>query len=146
MMNLVAALGSADRDFIWNYIVRYDGAIAGDAETEKMGRALMECALNFYRDFIEPTKKVYTPTEAERAQLQTLAAYLRESQGAGAEEIEKKIYDLGRDNYDKPGKIFPLLYRSILGQERGPRLGAFIRLATPAKIVELLDDAVARTA
>ncbi len=146
MMNAVAALGSADRDFIWNYIVRYDAAIAGDPETEKMGRALMECALNFYRDFVEPTKKLYAPTDAERSQLRTLVAYLRENQGASAEEIEKKIYDLGRENYDKPGKIFPLLYRSILGQERGPRLGAFIRLATPARIVELLDDTIARSA
>jgi lysyl-tRNA synthetase class 1 len=145
MMNLVAALGSSDRDFIWKYIVRYDGSIAGDPETEKMGRALMECALNFYRDFIEPTKKVYTPADLERAQLQTLAAYLRENQDASAEEIEKKIYDLGRENYDKPGKIFPLLYRSILGQERGPRLGAFIRLATPARVAELLDTTIART-
>jgi lysyl-tRNA synthetase class 1 len=146
MMNLVAALGSPDRDFIWRYIVRYDASIAGDPETEKMGRALMECALNFYRDFIEPTKKIYAPTEVERAQLKALAAYLRDSQDASAEEIEKKIYDLGRENYDKPGKIFPLLYRSILGQERGPRLGAFIRLATPARVVELLDATIARSA
>ncbi len=72
MMNAVAALGSSDRDFIWKYIVRYDASIAGDPETEKMGRALMECALNFYRDFVEPTKKLYTPTDAERAQLKTL--------------------------------------------------------------------------
>jgi lysyl-tRNA synthetase class 1 len=146
MMNLVAALGSSDRDFIWKYIVRYDASISGDPETEKMGRALMECALNFYRDFIEPTKKNYAPTEVERAQLKALAAYLRDSQDASAEEIEKKIYDLGRENYDKPGKIFPLLYRSILGQERGPRLGAFIRLATPARVIELLDATIARTA
>ena len=145
MMNAVAALGSSDRDFIWNYIVRYDVSIAGDPETEKMGRALMECALNFYRDFVEPTKKLYTPSDTERIQLKTLEAYLRENQSAGAEEIEKKIYDLGRENYDKPGKIFPLLYRSILGQERGPRLGAFIRLATPARVVELIDAAIART-
>jgi lysyl-tRNA synthetase class 1 len=146
MMNLVAALGSSDRDFIWNYIVRYDAAIAGDAETEKMGRMLMECALNYYRDFIEPTKKLYAPTDAERTQLKALEAYLRENLGASAEEIEKKIYDLGRENYEKPGKIFPLLYRSILGQERGPRLGAFIKLATPVRVVELLDAAIARSA
>ncbi len=145
MMNLVAALGSSDRDFIWNYIVRYDASIAGDPETEAMGRLLMECALNFYRDFIEPTKQLYKPSDAERTQLQNLAAYLRENQNASAEEIEKKIYDLGRENYDKPGKIFPLLYRSILGQERGPRLGAFIKLATPARILELLDATIARS-
>ncbi len=145
MMNLVAALGSSDREFIWNYLVRYDASIAGDPETEAMGRALMQCALNFYRDFIEPTKKLYTPSDAERAQLKNLETYLRENQEAGAEDIEKKIYDLGRENYDKPGKIFPLLYRSLLGQERGPRLGAFIRLATPARIVELLDATIARS-
>jgi lysyl-tRNA synthetase, class I len=146
IMNLVAALGSSDRDFIWNYLVRYDASIAGDSETEAMGRALMECALNFYRDFIEPAKKLYAPSDQERAQLKNLAQYLAANPAAAADEIEKTIYDLGRENYDKPGKIFPLLYRSILGQERGPRLGAFIRLATPARVVELLDATIARSA
>jgi lysyl-tRNA synthetase class 1 len=143
MMNAVGALGTSDRGHIWEYLVRYDASIAGDPETEAMGRALMECALNFYRDFI--VREPYTPSDTQRAQLKSLAAYLVENQGASAEEIEKKIYDLGRENYDKPGKIFPLLYRSILGQERGPRLGAFIRLATPARIVELLDATIGRT-
>jgi lysyl-tRNA synthetase, class I len=144
MTNVVGALGTSERDHIWDYLVRYDASIAGDPETEAMGRLLMECALNFYRDFM--VQEPYTPSAAEREQLKSLAAYLRENQGASAEEIEKKIYDLGRENYDKPGKIFPLLYRSILGQERGPRLGAFIRLATPARIVELLDATIARSA
>ena len=101
----------------------------------------MECALNFYRDFIESTKKPYTPTAAEREQLRELAAWLSANPDAGAEEIEKKVYDLGRTHYDKPGKIFPLIYRVLLGQERGPRLGAFIRLATPVKIAQTLQAA-----
>jgi lysyl-tRNA synthetase, class I len=144
--NLVSALGSSDRDFIWNYITRYDAAVTGNAETEAMGRALMDCALNFYTDFVEPTKKPYAPTDAEREQLKHLALWLAANREATGEEIEKAIYDLGRANYDKPGKIFPLLYRAILGQERGPRLGAFIRLATPARIVELLDATIGREA
>ena len=37
MMNLVAALGSSDRDFIWNYIVRYDPSIAGDRRDREDG-------------------------------------------------------------------------------------------------------------
>ena len=146
MMNLVAALGSSVREFIWKYLTRYDASIMGDPETETMARALMECTLNFYRDLIEPTKIAYVPSDAEREQLKNLAAFLIDNTNASADEIEKKIYDLGREHYDKPGKIFPLMYRSIIGQERGPRLGAFIRLATPAKIVELLDAAIARTA
>jgi lysyl-tRNA synthetase class 1 len=146
MMNLVGALGSSEREFIWKYLVRYDARIAADPETEKMGRALAECTLNYYRDFIEPAKKPYVATPAERAQLETLAGFLRANPGAEAEAIEKSIYEIGRANYEKPGMIFPMLYRSILGQERGPRLGAFIRLATPARMVELIDAAIARAA
>ncbi|HVA78278.1 MAG TPA: lysine--tRNA ligase [Candidatus Binataceae bacterium] len=146
MMNLVGALGSSDPDFMWDYLKRHDAAITGDPETVAMGRALMDCALNFYRDFIEPGKTPYAPSIAEREQLKSLAEFLRANPAAGAEEIEKTIYDLGRANYEKPGKIFPLMYRAILGQERGPRLGAFIRLATPARIIELLEAAIARSA
>ena len=67
-----------------------------------------------------------------------LKAFLDAHPEAPAEEIEKLIYDLGRASYDKPGKIFPLMYRAILGQERGPRLGAVIRLATPQRVSELI--------
>ncbi|HEY6417793.1 MAG TPA: lysine--tRNA ligase [Candidatus Binataceae bacterium] len=146
MMNLVAALGSSDRDFIWSYLTRYDAKIAADPETEAMCRTLMECALNFYTDFVEPAKKPYLPSSGEREQLEKLVEYLTHNPDASAEEIEKKIYDLGREYYDKPGKIFPLMYRAILGQERGPRLGAFIRLATPARVAELVAAAFSRSA
>jgi lysyl-tRNA synthetase class 1 len=142
IMNLVSALGTSDRELIWNYLTGYDPKIASNPETERMGKALMECALNFYADFIEPTKQRYLPQAAERDQLRALLEFLAANGGASAEEIEKKIYDLGRENYDKPGKIFPLIYRVLLGQERGPRLGAFIKLATPKRMVEILNTSL----
>ena len=121
----------------------YDPGITGDAETESLARTLMECALNFYRDFIEPAKQPYAPSEPEREQLRTLSSWLEANPDANAEEIEKAIYDIGRANYDKPGKIFPVIYRTLMGQERGPRLGAFIRLATPEKIAHSLRASLA---
>lgn len=138
IMNLVSALGTNDRDLIWNYLTGYDPKIASNPETERMGKLLMECALNVYADFIEPNKQRYAPRDNEREHLRALLNFLGENPGASAEEIEKKIYDLGRENYDKPGKIFSLLYRVLLGQERGPRLGAFIKLATPQRMIEIL--------
>jgi lysyl-tRNA synthetase, class I len=134
LMNLVPAIGTPDRDLLWKYVVSYDPAIADDSDTERMTRSLVECALNFYRDFIEPTKQLYTPSDSELPQLRGLVDWLNANPDASAEAIERQIYDLGRIHYDKPGNIFPLLYRVLLGQERGPRLGAFIRLATPQKI------------
>lgn len=142
IMNLVPAVGTADRELLWQYIVSYDSAIESDQETAALAHALMECALNFYRDFIEPAKKPYAPSDSEREQLRALADFLKAHPAAAAEEIERSIYDLGRAHYDKPGKIFPLIYRVLLGQERGPRLGAFIRLATPAKIAQALEPAL----
>jgi lysyl-tRNA synthetase, class I len=140
--NLVPAIGSNDDQLIWNYLIAYDPAITADHDTELLARTLMQCAINFYRDFIEGTKQAYTPIDGEREQLQALEAFLSANPTAPAEAIEKAIYDLGRANYDKPGKIFPLLYRVLLGQERGPRLGAFIRLATPGKIAEAINAAL----
>jgi lysyl-tRNA synthetase class 1 len=144
IMNLVPAVGSADRELIWKYLATYDAAIAGDPETEALARNLMECAVNFYHDFVEPGKKPYLPNDAEREQLHALIAYLAANDTASADEIEKAIYELGRVHYDKPGKIFSVLYRVLLGQERGPRLGAFIRLATPAKIVQALESSLVK--
>ncbi len=144
VMNLVSALGTSDRAFIWRYLTHYDSKLTSEPETEAMARVLMECALNYYRDFVEPTKKPYAPSDGERAQLRSLVEYLVKNPDASAEDIEHKIYDLGRENYDKPGKIFPLLYRVILGQERGPRLGAFIRLATPERVAQLVEESLAR--
>src|SRR5262249_30889098 len=109
-----------------------------DPDTEKLTRRLVECALNFYRDFVEPEKRPYAPADSERPQLQALIDWLEANPSATAEQIERQIYDLGRVHYEKPGSIFPLLYKVLLGQQRGPRLGAFIRLATPERIAAAL--------
>jgi lysyl-tRNA synthetase class 1 len=124
-------------------VISYDPGIANDPETERMTRSLVECALNFYQDFVEPTKKPYTASESERPQLRDLTGWLDANRDAPAEEIERQIYEIGRAYYDKPGNVFPLLYRVLLGQERGPRLGAFIRLATPAKIAAAIRSRIA---
>jgi lysyl-tRNA synthetase, class I len=143
IMNLVPAVGSADSDLLWEYLVSYDPRVAADAETEALARSLVDCALNFYRDFIEPAKKPYSPVDSELPQLRALIDWLETNPASTADEIERQIYDLGRAYYEKPGGIFPLLYRVLLGQGRGPRLGAFIRLATPQKIVQALREHIA---
>jgi lysyl-tRNA synthetase, class I len=140
IMNLVSALGTADPDLIWNYLIHYDPAITADAETRKLAGTLVDCALNFYRDFIEPTKNRLAPDPEQRAQIDEIVRFLVSHPDASAEEIEKEIYEVGRRHYDKPGKIFPLLYRVLLGQKQGPRLGVFIKLATPQRIVNLLQE------
>ncbi|HLK87013.1 MAG TPA: lysine--tRNA ligase [Candidatus Binataceae bacterium] len=142
VMNLVAALGSQDRDLIWKYVINYDAGIVSDPDTESMMRTLVDCALNFYRDFIEPNKQRYIPNQDEIGQIRQFAQWLKANREADAESIEKAIYEIGRQHYDKPGKIFPVLYRTILSQDRGPRLGALTALLTPARVLELSERAL----
>ncbi|HLH77257.1 MAG TPA: lysine--tRNA ligase [Candidatus Binataceae bacterium] len=153
IMNLVSALGSDDRQLIRNYLNNYDPAWSKlespmargqrDAKTSALLDRLVDCALNYYRDFVEPTKQRYVASPAERAQLLVLLEFLQHQPEASADEIEKQIYDVGRRYYDKPGKIFPLLYKTLLGQSQGPRLGVFIKLVTPARIAAMLEAALA---
>jgi lysyl-tRNA synthetase, class I len=145
IINVVSAVGTDDPDLVLNYLLSYDPKIAGDPDTSMMIGSLVACALNFYADFVAPTKKRYFPTADERKQLLSLKEFLDRNAEASAEEIEKTIYDLGRANYDKPGKIFPLLYRVILWQERGPRLGALIRILKPFRVSGIIADALAAT-
>ncbi len=142
IMNLVGALGTSERPLIWSYLRRSDPKLEGDPETRALAESLLQCALNFYADFVEPNKQRYVPAGAEREQLEALRDYLNSHGDASGDEIERAIYDLGRRYYGTPGEIFPLLYRVLLGQERGPRLGAFNRLATPARIAEMLKEAL----
>jgi lysyl-tRNA synthetase class 1 len=139
IMNLVSALGTSDPELIWNYLTHYDPAIQEDENTRTLAARLVQCALNFYHDFVEPTKQRYQPSTEEQAQINELVNFLNQNPEAPAEQIEKEIYEVGRRHYDKPGKIFPLLYKVLLGQKQGPRLGVFIKLATPQRIANLLE-------
>jgi lysyl-tRNA synthetase class 1 len=139
VMNLVPAIGSYERDLLWRYLVSYDPAIEQDADTERVAHTLLQCAFNFYKDFVEPSKKDYEFSDVELTQLKEVLELLEGLFAESAEEIEKKLYDIGRKHYpDKPGKIFPVIYKAILGQERGPRLGSFIRLARPDNLANRL--------
>ena len=75
IMNLVSALGTSDTELIWNYLTHYDPGINGDDETRALAGTLVECALNFYRDFVEPTKHRHAPDAAERAQIEEIVRF-----------------------------------------------------------------------
>jgi lysyl-tRNA synthetase class I len=38
----------------------------------------------------------------------------------------------------EPHKLFKLLYLSLIGQEKGPRLGSFIKMIGQEKTIEIL--------
>lgn len=137
--HLVPSLASDDPALIWQYLTRYDPQVAADPDTEALARTLTQCAINFYNDFIRPTAQFRLPqTAEEQEQLSALAEFLEQNPDAGGEAIEHRIYEIGRRFYDRPGRIFTFLYAVLMGQERGPRLGAFIRLRGAEAVAAML--------
>ena len=117
-------------------------------------------AINYYRDFVAPTKKFREPTDSERAALQDLRDALSNMPaGSSAEDIQNVVYEIGRREPfldhkklakdGRPGVSldwFNMLYQVLLGQEKGPRFGSFVAVYGVQNAVNMIDGALARSA
>jgi lysyl-tRNA synthetase, class I len=142
LLNLVAASNAHDKDVLWGFIRRH--APDASAVSHPLLDKLAGYAVRYYEDFVRPKKKFRAPDEVEAQALRALSdALAKAPAGAGAEELQGILYDVGRaiPRYqdlaakgatpDKPGVSnawFGAIYQVLLGEERGPRFGSFIEL------------------
>jgi lysyl-tRNA synthetase class 1 len=160
LLSLVTASNAANAETLWGFITRYRPGVT--ASTHPRLAALVEYAINYYRDFVAPAKKFRAPTAAERAALLDLREALAQlPPNATAEAIQEVVYEVGRREpfLDKTGKIktkdgkpgvaldwFNMLYQVLLGQEKGPRFGSFVAAYGLANTIAMIDGALARSA
>ena len=58
-----------------------------------------------------------------------------------SEEIQTKIYEIGKNNnFKNLREFFKLIYQVLLGQDTGPRLGSFIKVFGIEKTYKLIID------
>ncbi|MGB3864429.1 MAG: lysine--tRNA ligase [Xanthobacteraceae bacterium] len=158
LLTLVSSSNAENAETLWGFIGRYRPGVT--PQTHPALDALVGYAINYYRDFVAPTKRFRAPTEAERAALSDLRDALSQlPEAAGAEDIQNVVYEIGRRepflDHRKTGKDgrpgvslewFNMLYQVLLGQEKGPRFGSFVAVYGLANAVTMIDGALARTA
>jgi len=158
LLTLVASSNAENAETLWGFIARYRPGVT--AQTHGKLDALVGYAINYYRDFVAPTKRFREPTEVERKALTDLRDALSNlPAGASAEEIQNVVYEIGRRepflDTKKPAKDgrpgvsldwFNMLYQVLLGQEKGPRFGSFVAVYGIANTVGMIDGALARSA
>src|SRR5271163_5165132 len=160
LLSLVTASNAANAETLWGFIGRYRPGVT--QATHPRLAAMVDYAINYYRDFVAPTKKFREPSPAERAALNDLRDALSQlPPDTPAEKIQEVVYEVGRRPpfLDTTGKIktkdgkpgvslewFNMLYQVLLGQEKGPRFGSFAAVYGLANIVEMIDGALARSA
>jgi lysyl-tRNA synthetase, class I len=155
LLNLVAASNAETAEALWGFITRYRPSVTQASHPEL--QRLVEYAIQYFRDFVLPTKRFRVPTADERAALQDLRAALAAAPcDATAETIQSIIYDVGRREpfLDTSGKAkskdgrpgvsiawFELLYQALLGLEKGPRFGSFVAIYGIPNTIALIDRA-----
>jgi lysyl-tRNA synthetase, class I len=160
LLSLVTASNAANADTLWGFITRYRPGVT--PATHPRLAALVDYAINYYRDFVAPAKKFRAPGAAERAALLDLRDALAQLPAQPTPEaIQDVVYEVGRREpfLDKSGKIktkdgkpgvsldwFNMLYQVLLGQEKGPRFGSFVAAYGVANTVAMIDGALARSA
>src|SRR5713226_2483630 len=95
LLTLVASSNAENAETLWGFIGRYRPGVT--PQTHPKLDAMVGYAINYYRDFVAPTKKFREPTDSERAALQDLRDALSNMPaGATAEDIQNVVYEIGR--------------------------------------------------
>jgi lysyl-tRNA synthetase class 1 len=157
LLTLVSSSNAENADTLWGFIARYRSGVT--PQTHPKLNDLVNYAINYYRDFVAPTKTFREPNVGERAALQDLRDALSQLPAeASAEDIQNVVYEIGRrepflDTVKKgkdgrPGvslEWFNMLYQVLLGQEKGPRFGSFVAVYGVPNSIAMIDGALARS-
>jgi lysyl-tRNA synthetase class 1 len=135
--NLIAALGSDSADLLVDYLERYDEQASSYPQVMQ---SLVEKGHNYYRDFVLPNKKTRDPTVEERALLGKVAERLGVANGVTEDELQGIPFDIAREAEVEPKELFRMFYQVVLGQERGPRFGSFVKLVGKERVLEMLRE------
>jgi lysyl-tRNA synthetase class 1 len=158
LLTLVSSSNAENAGTLWGFIGRYRPGVT--PQTHPKLDAVVGYAINYFHDFVLPTKKFREPTASECAALEDLRNALAQlPQDASAEDIQNVVYEIGRRepflDHVKKGKDgrpgvsldwFNMLYQVLLGQEKGPRFGSFVAVYGVGNAVAMIDAALKRAA
>jgi len=140
LLNLVGVANASTKDQLWAYFAKY----LPDAtpENEPTLDRLMGHALNYYEDFVKPSKTYRAPTEQERAAFEDLAARLKAlpADTTDGEAIQGEVYAVGKAHDFQPLRAwFGALYEVLLGASQGPRFGSFAAIYGLPQTIDLIE-------
>jgi lysyl-tRNA synthetase class 1 len=142
LLNLVSVCNTDDRNVLWGFIRKYNK----DASPESMPflDKLVNGAINYYQDFVKAQKCYASANDMEKVALEDLRKALSDLRGdESATDIQTIVFEIGKKHpFEDLKSWFKTLYRTLFGQEDGPRMGSFISLYGVKNTIELIDKAL----
>jgi lysyl-tRNA synthetase, class I len=144
LLNLAGVAGTDDPKVLWGFITSYMPELS--PQTHPFLDQLVKGAVNYYQDFVKPTKKYRFPDEKEAGALGALVDYLESTpDDITAEAVQTEIYEIGkRFEFDPLKAWFAALYETLLGQSQGPRMGSFVMLYGAKDTAKLIRRVLAK--
>lgn len=144
LLNLAGVAHAEDPKVLWGFISRYQPDLS--PASHPFLDMLVRGAVNYYHDFVKPTKKYRLPTDLEAKAMEELAAWLESAAtDLTAEIVQTEIYEIGKRYFaDNLKGWFATLYETLLGQPQGPRMGSFVVLYGRKESVALIRRVLAR--
>ncbi len=143
MLNLVSAANAEDLETLWGFLRAYiPGATP---ESEPVLDRLAGYALNYFEDFVKPTKSFRLPDAREKAAFLDLIARFKAlpTDTRDAEALQNIVFEVGKAHEFEPLRAwFQALYEVLLGQSQGPRFGSFVAIFGLERTIALLEQGV----
>ncbi len=137
--NLMTALKSTEKDFIKSYLAKQKDLTEEDLNSVFFNELIAKSA-KYYDDFLIAGKPDLILTEEEVELLGRFRELLQTE--LTAEELHNQVYEIARESDVKPQFLFKIIYQVLIGQDRGPRLGSFVKMIGQKKTIELIDSAI----
>jgi len=140
LLNLVSVCYASDPDIVWGYVKTY----SPNSKRTKELDDLIDLAVNYYKEKIEPQKKYRLPNEKERKGITELINTLSTlNNETSSDDIQAIVFAIGKKlEYENLREWFKGLYETVLGQSEGPRMGSFIKLYGIEPTKKLLENVI----
>jgi lysyl-tRNA synthetase class 1 len=139
ILNLISAIGAGDRDLLGEYVRRYDPAAE---KNEPIISQMVERAVRYFNEFVEPNKKYRKPTPEEQTWFRSILEKLASCQVEEENEYQAVVFDTAREYGADPKALFLAIYEVLLGQQRGPRFGTFVKLVGKAGAIDMFEKSL----
>ena len=129
LINLVSICNSTDKKIIWSFINKYDSNL--NKKNNPNFDKLIDYSLNYYKDFVLTNKNYLIIHDSQRKIFEEIIKVLQNIKlnNPRSEEIQTSLYEIGKKyKFENLKDFFKLVYQVLLGQDKGPRLGSFIKL------------------
>ncbi len=143
LLNLTSVSQGHDKKMVWGFVTRHDPTLS--PETHPFLDELIGHAVQYYKDFVVPTKKFRSPSNIERQALMTFKERLLNAPSDGP-SIQAVAYEVGKIFFSDLKEWFKAFYEILLGQPTGPRVGSFISIYGIPETMALIETQLSQSA